>query len=195
LIVYHPGMPESLPGALTTTYTVQFAHSRVEGVSANPIAGPEPQNASLVRLHAPLEMLTVFWTATREGAAPRLPSSKSYFQNYNRVLLSGERVGIVVPNTVGHIWIAAGRFDYCVVGPEGLDSDFRLAKVPWESTDASDFYVPMANFELGIINSTPVPPLGGLPINPAVPLLQPLGPVQPFTPYGPIPFPLLNPLG
>lgn len=152
---------ENLELASTTTYTVQMAHRRTEGIVASPIAGPVPQNASLVRLHAPMEMITVYWTAISEGKPPRLPSHKSFATNYNRVFLGGERVGITYPSVVGHVWIAAGRFDYVVVGPEGLESRFALAKCPWEGTTASDFYIDASNFQRsGIFNPLAIVPQG-----------------------------------
>lgn len=157
-------MPEFLPLSQTTTYGVQICHSRSEGIMASPIAGPPPQNASLVRLHAPIEFITVYWTAVSHGKPPVLPSHKSFVQNYNRVFLSGERMGLVTPNIVGHIWHAAGSFLYVVVGPEGLSSMFPLAKCPWEGTAATDFYIPSENFQSGITNPYSVPT--GLPINP-----------------------------
>jgi hypothetical protein len=180
-------MPENLQGATTTGYAVEFEHFRSEGIEASPIAGPDPQNASLTRLHAPFEKLMVYWTATREGAPPILPSSKSFYQNYNRVLLRGGRRGVVTPTLGGHIWEAAGFFEFVVVGPEGLDSSFHLAKCPWEGTDVSDFYIPAQNFQAGIIDGAFYGPLGGLSINPDVPLLAPIeGPINPP--------PFLNPL-
>jgi len=164
-------MPENLPLAQTGTYGVQFVHSRVEGISASPVAGSVLSNASLVRLHAPFELLSVYWSAISEGKPPVLPSHKSFAQNYNRVFIGGERVGIVTPNIVGHIWVAAGRYDYVVVGPEGLDSQFALAKCPWENDQSTNFYVPAENFVRGIINPTYNQPIG-IPVDPDIPGLD-----------------------
>jgi hypothetical protein len=161
---------ENLSLASSTTYAVQIFHSRTEGIVASPIAGPAPQNCSLARLHAPMEILSVYWTAVRNGGPPTLPSSKSYLQNLNRVLLGGERIGVVTPDIVGHIWQCFGRYDYAVVGPEGLDSNFALAKCPWETADTIDFYIPASNFQTGFINT--LLNSTGLPVDPDVPLLQ-----------------------
>ena len=160
-------MPENLDGATTTGYHVEFEHTRSEGIYASPVAGPPPQNASICRLHAPFELLTVYWSGIKEGAPPILPSSKSYFQNYNRLLLAGGRAGVVTPSLGGHIWEVCGFFRYVVVGPEGLDSMFCLAKCPWEGTANTEFYIPSENFQEGIINPNWIQP-GGLLPNPVV---------------------------
>jgi hypothetical protein len=169
-------MPENLVGSTTTGYSLEFAHTRNEGIVGNPVGGVPPQNASLVRLYAPIEFLTVFWSGSCEGAPPILPSSKSYFTNQNRVLVAGGRYGVVTPTLGGHIWEVCGFFKFIVVGPEGLNSDFPLSVCPWEGTAATDFYIPAANFQTGIINPNSPPACGGLKPDPDVPLLQnPLG--------------------
>jgi len=163
-------MLENLAIATTTGYALEFEHTRSEGIVASPVAGSVPQNASLVRLHAPMEYLTVYFAGERQGAPPILPSSKSYFQNYNRVLIAGGRYGFVIPTFGGHIWHVAGFFRYVVVGPEGLDSNFALAKMPWEGQAVTDFYVPADNFQAGMINAALGNPRG-LSLTPAAQLL------------------------
>ena len=157
---------ETLPGAQTTTYGIQICHTHDEGIDASPVAGDEGENASIVRLHSPFERISVYWTAVSEGKPPILPSHRDYANNYNRVFTGGERVGIVTPNLIGHLWMAAGRFDFVVVGPEGLDSAFALARCPWEGTDADDFYIPVNNFVDGLLNDIPT---RALPIGPGAP--------------------------
>ena len=145
---------ENMDGAQTTTYTVEFAHSRSEGIIALPVAGEE-QLVSLARLHSPFEYLSVYWTAVSQGKPPILPSHLSYISNGNRVFLGGERHGLVFPDIAGHIWQAAGVFHYVICGPESISSDFPLAMVPWESTP-TDFYIPAGNFVTGLINPATV---------------------------------------
>jgi hypothetical protein len=158
---------------------VQFCHRRDDGLSASPVAGPPPQNASLVRLFAPIEFLSVYWSAVSEGKPPILPSYKSFNGlNGNRLFLRGERCGIVTPSALGHIWMAAGVYEYSVPATEDLDSVFVLSKCPWEGTPtdvARDFYVPVQNFVVGLFNpfSTLEP---GEVLDPDVPRLQaPIG--------------------
>jgi hypothetical protein len=168
---------ESLPLSQTTAYAIEIAHNRSSGIAACPIAGPDPQFASLVRLHAAIEFVSVYWTATREGAPPILPSPNSYYQNTNRVFLGGERHGVVFPTMVGHIWMAVGRYDYALAGPEGLASKFPLSVTPWEALAGAvptDFYIPAENFQAGILDSEQIPFQGSLSgqQDPDVPALQ-----------------------
>lgn len=165
---------ENLALGQTVGYGVQIVHSVNEGIYASPVAGPPPQNASLVRLHAPFETISVYWSACSEGKPPIVPSSKSFIGNNNRVFLGGERVGICTPTLVGHIWQAAGVLHYCSVGGEvgGLDGDFFLAKCPWEGSLDTSFYLPKENFVTkGIFNPTYVQP-PGLPVDPDVQALD-----------------------
>ena len=155
-------------------YAVEFVHTHSEGLCVNPVAGKGPQNASIVRLHAPFERISVYWFAISRGTPPVLPSYKSFFTNANRLFLGGERYGVVTPDLVGHIWQATGRFDYSVVAPEGLDSQFNFGKCPWEglATDnAVDFYIPAQYFQPGIINPTLNQPYGFV-ADPDVPILN-----------------------
>lgn len=158
-------MPENLPLAQTTGYSVQVVQRHSEGIVANPVAGPLPQNVSLVRLHAPVEYLSVYWSAVSEGKPPIVPTHKSFLQNVNRTFLGGERYGVITPTLVGHIWQIAGRYDYVVNAPEGLSSMFALAKCPWEGDAIIDFYMPAENFQTGIINPIWNQPIGISPDN------------------------------
>lgn len=165
---------ENLPMGQTSGYGIQFAHVHAEGLCVNPVAGIAPQQASIVRLHAPFELISVYWSAISRGVPPIVPSYQSFFTNSNRLFLGGERYGVVTPDLVGHIWQAAGRFDYSVVSPEGMDSAFMLAKCPWEGTatdNAVDFYIPADNFKTGIINPTLIQPYGYV-ADPDVPVLN-----------------------
>ena len=103
-----------------------------------------------------------------------MPSHKSFLTNFNRVFLGGKRSGLITETLGGvHIFHMAGFFRYSVVAPEGLDSNFPLSKAPWETgLDVVDFMIPSTSFlPTGIVN----PGVGlptGVPISPAVPLLD-----------------------
>lgn len=168
-------MPENLPYASYTEYTVQVVHSHESGVCVNPIAGTPPQYLSMVRLHAAMEFLQVFWTAMREGAPPILPSHKSYLTNYNRVFLGGARTAVVVPVFGAHSWSVSGVWVFALPVPEGMDSNFALSMPPWEGAgglgaNMNDFMIPSQNFQSGILNplNDPIP----LSPDPDVPLLN-----------------------
>jgi len=164
---------ENLANASYTEFTTEISHQRVEGIYASPVAGPGPQNASLVRLHAPFETITVYWTATREGAPPIIPSPNSYTNNLNRIFLGGARTGLVVPTFGGHSYSVSGVWVFQIVGPESLDGDLFLARTPWENSEQGRFMIPAQNFQKGILDATYIQPIG-LPVDPDVILLNPI---------------------
>jgi hypothetical protein len=116
-----------------------------------------------MRLFAPTEFLSVYFTCRREGAPPFIPSWKSYMNN-NRLFLGGDRIGAVVPILGGaHSWLVAGAYHFSLLnGPENLDSLFPLSMCPWEAQlgkQTTDFAIPAANFlTSGILNNTVVGP-------------------------------------
>lgn len=142
------------PGSTTTTYNVERAHSREEGIISLPIAGEE-QAVSLVRIHSPIEYETIFWSASRRGAAPIIPSWKAFItgNNTNRVFLRGQRSATIpVPTIGGHWYVVAGWYDYAIVTPESLDSNFMLGSMPWESINVNQNFIPREFFNAtGII--------------------------------------------
>jgi len=147
-------MPENLPYAPNTEYSIERTRSRNEGIVALPIAGPVPQNVSIVRLHAPIEFEDVYWSASREGANPVVPSPRSLAGNLNRIFLGGSQSAIIPTQTLaGHIFVMSGHYRYVIVGPEGLDSTFYLGKQPWETTLGVDYnHMPAANFVTGLVS-------------------------------------------
>lgn len=140
-------MPEQNKFATHVVYNIEIDHSHSTGLVACPVAGTDPQPASILRLHAPFELLAVNWTATRNGAPPVVPSHKSFLRNVNRMFLSGSRGGSEKPTIGAHIWSCAGVYLYSVAVPEGLDSDFPLAKVPWDNGQIGEFYIPAKYFD------------------------------------------------
>jgi hypothetical protein len=167
-------MPENSTAATTTEYQIERTRNRFEGIDASPIAGPGPQNASLVRLYAPIEFESVFFSASRVGAPPLVPSPDCFNTNNNRVFLGGQQSALVGVPTLdgGHTYCMAGCYYFAIVGPEGLGSNFRLGKMPWEDTTALGNFVPSTNFlALGILDPTMNSTFGLAP-DPYVPLLQ-----------------------
>jgi len=106
---------ENLPMEQMTPYGVQIVHSHTEGIVASPIAGPPPSNCSLVRLHAPFEMISVVRTAVSAGKPPNTLASCPQRSS----VLSGRR-------RAGSIRSSA---------PEGLGSAFAMMRCrfypPW----------------------------------------------------------------
>jgi hypothetical protein len=156
---------DKLVGASTTSYSIEIAHSHNEGLVALPIAGVGPRVTSIVRLHAAQEFITVYWSAIREGAAPVLPSWKSFIDDPNVVFLDGQRSAIVPSSVVGgHAFVCAGSYRYSLLLPRGLDSDFALGVQPWEMTYVANnllgaHFIPAENFIRGILSSLTVNPM------------------------------------
>lgn len=163
---------ENFPLGQTNTYAVQFGHAHDEGLCVSPVAGPGPQNASIVRLYAPIEYMTIYWEVTSRGKPPLVPSHRGYARNSNRLFMGGERYGAMTPDyPLGHTFQMAGKLEFAIIAPEQLDSPFCLSMCPWEQTSIQDFMVPAANFlDTGILNPYSLPPRGVLP-DPDVPAL------------------------
>ena len=149
-------------GASTTSYYVEISHSRNEGLTPLAIAGPHPQQMTFVRTHAPFEMQSVYWSATREGGPPLIPSWKSFFQDQNVVFLWGQRSSVIPPSVInGHSFHVAGVYHYALAVPRGLDSAMMLGVQPWEigRLASNENYIPAENFIQGIICPTQMKPV------------------------------------
>lgn len=169
-----PTYPEEIDGATHTEYFVERVRSHESGICVNPIAGDPPQNASLVRLYAPVETELIRWRATRKGAAPIVPSPDSFDNNSNRLYLRGKQTASIPTqdiSLVGHTFTISGWYLYAIVGPEGLSSTFRLGAMPWEDPSAVLNYIPAENFITGILDDTLQQP-DGLPTDPDVLILN-----------------------
>jgi hypothetical protein len=166
---------QALIGASTTEYDVQISHSRDEGISPIPVAGPSPQPMRFVRNYAPFEMKSVFWSATRKGAPPILPAWDSFSADPNTVFLGGERTACIPVSAVnGHYFVVAGVYYYALAEVLGLDSDMMLGVQAWEVgiIAPNDNYIPAQNFVKGILCPKPnkMPPfLNGIIIPPQGP--------------------------
>lgn len=170
-------VPENRPGATHTEYQIERVRSRNEGICASAIAGGYLENCSLVRLHSPIEYESIYWNACRHGAPPIVPGPECLDGNFNRVFLGGQQSAIVgVPAIEGHVFCMAGVYHFVIVGPEGLGSNFRLGKMPWELASELLNFIPSTNFiNSGIIDNTWNQPIG-VPLDADVPLLQ--NPIQ-----------------
>lgn len=164
--------PENAPGATHTEYQIERARSRSEGIAASAVAGGVNANASLVRLHSPIEFEAIYWSATRIGAPPIVPSPASLASNPNRVFLGGEQSALVgIPDIDSHTYVMAGAYYFAIVGPETLTSNFRLGVMPWETIPVSNNFIPASAFQTGIIDPTPNLPAGWT-ADPDVPALD-----------------------
>lgn len=138
-------MAENFKGASTVRYGITKSHDRIEGVMQIPCADDE---AKLVRLHKPLEVLIVSWEAERTGAPPIVPHPAEFEPNL--VFLGGTRSAIVPipkPEGQGHYWVMGGVYRYALKIVAGLDSAFSTGRVPWESVSPQEHTIPATAFE------------------------------------------------
>jgi hypothetical protein len=157
---YSPGpIPGGLTGASTIEYAIEIGHMSNEGVVVLPVAGPVGTPASVVRMHSQIEYRSIVWSAARMGGVPKVPSWKAFIaaNNTNVVFLGGVRTAqIPSPLVVGHWWILAGKYDYSLIVPEGLESAFKLGKMPWETQGVDENDIPAAFFDpLAILSAMP----------------------------------------
>lgn len=148
-----------LSGASTIEYAIEIGHSCNEGVVVLPVAGPVGTPASVVRMHGQIEYRSIVWSAARMGGCPRVPSWKAFIaaNNTNVVFLGGIRTASVPsPLVIGHWFILAGKYDYSLIVPEGLESAFKLGKMPWESGVTYENDIPAEFFDpLAILSALP----------------------------------------
>lgn len=134
---------EVLTDSSYSVYAVERQRYRLAGTIALPVYGnvakdnPTVPGTSascrIVRLHAPFESLVIKWTSVREGTPPLVPNP--YLIDNNYVFKGGSQSGalpMILPGYKGHCWSIAGTYEYHVVSPKNLNSDFPLGLYPWE---------------------------------------------------------------
>jgi hypothetical protein len=176
---------EILIDANSIVFVVERQHGRNAGLVGVPVSGtatipaddpakPGPAiDCEIVRLHDPIETMTIKWTAVKEGAAPLVPNP--YLFDRNLVFESGQRTGAIPVRLVGyagHAWSMTGIYKYIVAKTVDLNSDFPLGLQPWDASLAmSDAYMPAANFVNSILETVRKGEIGGSAV-PTWPLIQ-----------------------
>lgn len=118
----------------TIDYSIERQRSRIEGLLAVPVAGGNGA-ASFIRVHNPIEMETVFFSAIAQGKCPTVPSPESLTSDNNRVFMYGQQSAVIpVPTPGGHYFVIVGFYVYNLIQVEGLSSNFNLGRMPWETT-------------------------------------------------------------
>ena len=150
-----------IPGSSTIEWHAERAHSSDSGLIVVPVAGPAGTPAVAIRVHAGIERESIFWASTREGGAPIVPSWKSFIVggNPNRVFLKGQRSATLPsPKLGGHFFVISGVYEYGILQQEGLDSNFVLGKMPWETDiDPNVNFIPALNFDPSGVIGTKTP--------------------------------------
>ncbi len=140
-------MAENDPFATYTEYRVERGTSENPGVHLMPVAGPAPQTAQLVILHAPIEYVWVAWTARRRGAPCLMPDPYSLEAQDGNLRFLGGQVSGIVPHPTGdgaHEFMQAGMYYYGRLYALGLNSVMNLGCMPWE-TDPNGARTPCIN--------------------------------------------------
>lgn len=143
-------MAENDPQGSTQEYTVIRTDGRDEGIEQIPTADGD---CKLVRLHGPIEVVIVDWTAIRSGAAPIVPHPDAFEPNL--VFLRGQQ-GKAVPMTKGdggHSWMMTGQYVYAKKQAKGLDQDMPTGKVPWAPGGPNDNTISKQNLSKQVMGS------------------------------------------
>lgn len=140
--------------ASSTIYGIVRSHARVSGTISLPtywvpqpdnrlfpngiddrVGGhPTPTPCKIVRLHGPIESMTISWTAIKEGASPKVPNP--YLLSTNLYFKQGARSGAIPVSQAGykgHSWSMSGAYEYHVLSPVDLNSSMPLGIHPWEN--------------------------------------------------------------
>jgi hypothetical protein len=155
-------MPQKKKEAYYSNYTIERSRKLVSGLYPMPVAGPNNQPVSFVRLHADYFVNLVIVDATRVGAPPEIPSP--YDVNPNEVLI-GARQGATEAQLAGGVkaYGVVAVYSYVPVNSPGLTADLPLGRLPYENTAASDSYIPAAAFKKGLLHQGPAAGFRPLP--------------------------------
>ncbi len=153
-------MAENYPNATYTTYTIQRGILEDPGIMPMAVAGPSPQRAEIVQLHAAIEYEYIAWIASRLGAPCEMPDPYVVQQQNSNLRYLGAQVSANIPmqtSNQGHLFVQSGLYLYLRQNTQGITGLLPLGKLPWEalSTDAND--IPSTYFLNNLI-STPAQP-------------------------------------
>jgi hypothetical protein len=165
-----PTALESFPGAFTTEYSIFKQQERDTGQCQLPVASASgTESCEIVDLHDSVEVLAIYWQATKRGGPPIVPSPYSFAPDH--VFLRGSRtVGapIMQPSAQCHDWAMEGVFYYALTAPYDLNSSIAAPAVPADTLTPDINIIPASNFATSLLapQRTTVPP----PLVPVPPL-------------------------
>lgn len=168
---------ESFGGAYSTEYTIYKQHERDAGVCQLAVASPDgSESCEIVDLHDPVEVLAIYWTATKRGGPPVVPSPYSFAPDH--VFISGTRTvasPIILASGQAHDWQMNGVYYYALTSPYDLTSPITAPVVPADGTITIDqTTIPSSNFVTGLLaTSKNVPFQPAQPLQAAIPKTTP----------------------
>jgi hypothetical protein len=153
-----PATTQSILGAGAGGYQLWRCWSRVRGKSgwkAMAAAGDDSQQAvaaRLVKLHAAITFLTVFYEAVRQGAWPELPDPRTYDSNFTLIGWHDRVQATVAGNATRFLCHARGRRVYaCATPVYGWVTGLMVPVPPFSTAGKGTINVPPGNFTRGII--------------------------------------------
>jgi hypothetical protein len=156
---------EADSAATYTEYQIERGTWEDPGVRMMPVAGPTPQFAQVVVLHAPIEYVWMAWIATRIGAPCVMPDPYAVSVADPNLRYLGGKVSAIVPHPTGngvHEFQQAGIYWFGKTYVTGLNSPMNLGKMPWEDyLAASANRLPKTLFSSDMLCTDAVPRPGG----------------------------------
>lgn len=155
---------ENLTGRVETHYSINRSTGHITGIIQTPVGGGKGKAARFIRVHSPVEVEIITWTATAEKGPPTVPdpysSELTTGLNDNLVLLNSS-IGLVVPveiggGTRGHAWAISGVYTYGAVKAKPIVRKYFGGKYPFDSDapSATTNYVPAGSFSKDILDPT-----------------------------------------
>ncbi len=173
-------MPENDRFATYTEYSVERGTIEDPGIHLMPVAGPAPQEAQIVVLHAPIEYTWVAGVGRRRGAPCVMPDPYALETQDGNLRYLGGQVSAIVPHPTGegtHEFLQAGMYWYGKLFATGLTNTINLGRMPWEFDQYGDPQpcvnnLPANLFRDDILCGDPVVQPGSPGADPLPPVLQ-----------------------
>ena len=162
-------MPElgTFPAADHNWYKLQRVYNYVSGLVQQPVAGAidGTQECAFVRIHSPMESMTIFFAAESEGMAPTIPDPYSLLTegggpNGDNLIFLGFGQGADAPvcrlSGQGHFWQASATYHYGLKKPRAKGSSIKTGRIPGDSTIAPWYtdYPVVGGFEQALVLDT-----------------------------------------
>ena len=161
---------EFLKDATSDVFAFERQHYRVGGTIALPVygnpakdkqtvanGGATPVNCRIVRLHAPMELMSIVWNCVKKGAAI---APNPYLFDPNLIFKSGRRSAAVpmdMSGEPGHSWAMSGVYEYHVQSPQDLNSSMPVGITPWEDLiSIDDSLIPNTAFLSSLLEKEPL---------------------------------------
>lgn len=153
---------ENLTGRVETHYSINRSTGHITGIIQTPVGGGKGKAARFIRVHSPVEVEIITWTATAEKGPPTVPDPYSSELrtglNDNLVLLSSS-IGLVIPVTIGggnsgHAWSVSGTYTYGAVKAKPIVRKYFAGKYPFDTevTTVGKNYIPEGSFSKSILD-------------------------------------------